>query len=136
MERKTLTTKPYCPSQGDIIHLDFDPRAEREQAGRRPALVLSPYSYNAKTGLAVVCPITSKPKNYPFESPLPDTLPIMGVVLSDHVKSLSWVERNSVFACQAPDDVVEDVRALIAALIQEPPEHIDSPYQRRVRDEP
>lgn len=117
-EQNALTTNPYCPNQGDIIYLDFDPQAGREQAGQRPALVMSPYSYNAKIGLAVVCPITKHQKNYPFEVALPDDLKIAGAILSDHVKSLSWSARRASFVCQAPTDIVDDVRAKIKALIE------------------
>lgn len=112
-----MSTSPYCPNQGDIIYLDFDPQAGSEQAGRRPALVLSPYAYNTLTKLVVVCPITSRRKGYPFESALPQESRVTGVVLADHVKSLSWVARKATFASQAPADIVDDVRAKIVALI-------------------
>lgn len=117
-EKSWLNTTPHCPSQGDIIYLDFDPQAGNEQAGRRPALVLSPASYNAVTRLAVVCPITSRAKGYPFEVAIPPGLKVYGVVLADHVKSLSWSARNAAFADQVPPDVVEDVKAKLAALLE------------------
>lgn len=78
------------PDAGDIVWIDFTPQIGREQAGRRPALVLSPRLYNEKVGLMIVCPITSKSKGYPFEVVLPSGLAIIGAVLSDHVKSLDW----------------------------------------------
>lgn len=109
--------EPYCPDEGDIIYLDFDPHAGNEQAGRRPALVLSKISYNEKTRLAVVCPITRQAKKYPFEVALPDGLAITGVVLADHVKSLSWIAHNAAYECGAPYDAIEDVKAKIASLI-------------------
>lgn len=83
-----MVATEYVPDKGDLIWLDFNPQVGREQAGRRPALVLSPKPYNEKTSLAIVCPITSQIKGYPFEVPLPKNLPLAGVILSDHVKSL------------------------------------------------
>ena len=88
-------TRNYIPDAGDLIWLTFDPPAGREQAGRRPALVLSPAAYNEITSLALVCPITSRVKGYPFEVSLPEGLPVSGVVLSDHLKSLDWKERKA-----------------------------------------
>lgn len=105
------------PDRGDAIWLSFDPQAGREQASRRPALVLSPANYNAKAGLAIGCPITSRGKGYPFESPLPDGLPIQGFVLADHLRSLDWRSRRAEWICALPDDVVDDVAAKIAALL-------------------
>lgn len=98
-----------APKRGDAIYLDFDPQAGREQAGRRPALVLSPSAYNDKVGLAIVCPITTRAKGYPFEVEIPQGLGVNGVVLADHVKSLDWKSRNGQVVCQLPDNVVEDV---------------------------
>jgi len=82
--------RPYCPKRGDIVWLTFNPKAGHEQAGYRPALVLSPEPYNRKVGLAVLCPITSRAKGYPFEVKLPDGFKVSGVVLSDQVKNLEW----------------------------------------------
>lgn len=107
----------YVPDRGDAVWLSFDPQAGREQAGRRPALVLSPAAYNAKTSLALVCPITSKTKGYPFESPLPAGLPLQGVALSDHVRSLDWRVRQAEFICSVPDSLLDDVLAKVAALL-------------------
>jgi len=81
---------PYTPAQGDIVWIMFNPQAGHEQAGRRPALVLSPAAYNAKVGLALFCPITSQIKGYPFEVLLPADLPVAGVILADQVKNLDW----------------------------------------------
>jgi mRNA interferase MazF len=78
----------YVPDRGDLIWIRFDPQAGREQAGRRPAVVLSGREYNEKVGLALCCPVTSRAKGYPFEVQLPSGLVVEGVVLSDHVKSL------------------------------------------------
>src|SRR5712692_6105090 len=85
----------YVPSAGDLVWFSFSPQAAREQAGRRPALILSPRAYNARTGLCLVCPITGQPKGYPFEVALPHGLPVSGVVLSDHVKNNDWQHRTA-----------------------------------------
>ena len=109
----------YVPERGDAIWLDFDPQAGREQAGRRPAIVLSPAAYNVKSGLAIICPVTSRVKGYPFETPLPDGLPISGVVLADHARSLDWNSRRAELICPLPAEVVQDVAAKIIALVGE-----------------
>ena len=98
----------YVPDRGDAIWLEFNPQAGHEQAGRRPALVLSPRSYNSKVGLLICCPITNQVKGYPFETLLPADLGVTGVVLSDQVKSLDWKVRKAAFIAQVPDDVLED----------------------------
>lgn len=90
---KSPTTR--APDRGDIVWLTFSPQVGREQSGRRPALILSPRDYNARIGLALVCPITSKVKGYPFEVLLPDDAPAKGAVLCDHVKSLDWRGRDA-----------------------------------------
>jgi len=113
----SLVTPAYIPDAGDIIWLSFDPQAGREQAGRRPALVLSPAAYNEKADLALVCPISSRVKGYPFEVPLPEGLAISGVVLSDHLKSLDWKQRKAVFVARVPAEVVSDVLARLAPLL-------------------
>lgn len=107
----------YVPRRGDVVWLSFDPQAGHEQTGRRPAFVLSPESYNRKTGLFLACPITSKVKGYPFEVALPDGLAVNGVVLADQIKSLDWKVRKAEFAALTSDDVVEDVLALVLPLI-------------------
>lgn len=107
----------FVPERGDLVWLDFDPQAGREQAGRRPALVLSSRGYNSKTSLAVICPITSKVKGYPFEVVLPAGR-ITGAVLSDQVASLDWVVRRAEKVAKVSDDVLAEVTAKIAALIQ------------------
>lgn len=110
----------YVPARGDIVWLTFTPQAGSEQAGRRPALVLSPASYNGKVGLAIFCPITSHQKGYPFEVILPNELPVTGVVLSDQVKSLDWRSRQAQFACQAPETVLIEVLQKVATLVMLP----------------
>jgi mRNA interferase MazF len=108
----------YCPDSGDIIRINFDPQAGREQAGPRPALVLSPRQYNERLRLCVLCPITNQAKGYPFEVLLPNGHKVTGAVLSDHIKNLSWEARGSEFVCLAPNGLLEDVKAKIRALIQ------------------
>lgn len=111
-------TPPYIPSRGDLIWLTFTPQAGHEQAGRRPALVLSPQSYNGKVGLALLCPVTSQIKGYPFEVALPEGLSVSGVVLSDQARSLDWQARKAAFACTAPDEVLSEVMQKLATLLQ------------------
>ena len=88
---KSGNTELYIPQRGDIAWINFSPQSGREQAGRRPALVLSRIKYNRRSGLVVVCPITTKAKSYKFEVLIPEGLPVSGVVLADHVKSLSLI---------------------------------------------
>jgi mRNA interferase MazF len=107
----------YTPERGDIVWLQFNPQAGHEQAGRRPALVISPALYNGKVGLALLCPITSKEKGYPFEVKLPDNLEITGVVLVDQVKSLDWRIRYAEFICKTPEEITEEVQEKIRLLI-------------------
>lgn len=109
--------EPYLPDRGDVIWLQFDPRAGHEQAGRRPALVVSPRSYNGKVGLALVCPVTSRMKGYPFEVLLPGSLPISGVVLADQVRSLDWQARGADFICTVPPEVIREVLEKLELLI-------------------
>jgi len=107
----------YVPERGDLVWLSFDPQAGREQAGRRPALVLSPAPYNRRASLALVCPITSQVKGYPFEVTLPEGLAISGVVLADHVKSADWAARHVEFAAKAPSEVIAEVTAKLRPLL-------------------
>ena len=100
---------PHVPDRGDIVWVDFDPEAGHEQAGRRPALIVSPRSYNQKVGLVLLCPITSQRKGYPFEVPLPKGLKVAGGVLADQVKSMDWHARRAEFCCEAPASIVLDV---------------------------
>jgi len=107
----------YIPDCGHIIWISFNPQAEHEQAGRRPAFVLSPEAYNGKVGLALLCPITSQVKGYPFEVRLPESLPVTGVILSDQVKSVDWRIRNAEFACQTSKPVMDEVLAKLRVLL-------------------
>ena len=107
----------YVPHRGDIVWLDFTPQAGHEQAGHRPALVLSPEAYNDKTGLALCCPITSQVKGYPFEVLLPSDDVVTGVVLADQIKSLDWRARWARFAGQTSLRVVAEVQGKVDALL-------------------
>ena len=107
----------YIPRRGDLVWLTFDPQAGHEQAGRRPAFVLSPESYNRKTNLCIACPVTSRVKGYPFEVVIPPGLTVSGVILADQVKSLDWNVRRAQFALRAPPQVIEDVLSLILPLL-------------------
>ena len=109
--------KRYIPDRSDVVWLTFTPQAGHEQAGRRPALVLSPALYNKKVGLAISCPITSKVKGYPFEVKIPKGLKVEGCVLSDQVKSLDWKARKAIFCSKLPGDVFSEVINKIASLI-------------------
>jgi mRNA interferase MazF len=100
-----------------VVRLNFDPQSGREQAGVRPALVLSPEDYNRRVGLVIVCPITNQAKGYPFEVPLPDHDAVTGVVLADHIKSADWRTRNAVLVCRLGEEVVEEVWERVAALL-------------------
>jgi mRNA interferase MazF len=108
----------YVPERGDAVWINFNPQAGHEQAGKRPALVVSPASYNGKVGLALLCPIANKIKGYPFEVNIPDGLAVTGTILSDRVKSLDWQARNVTFICQLPDEVVEQVLAKAHTLLE------------------
>lgn len=107
----------YVPSRGDLVWLRFDPHAGHEQAGRRPALVISPEAYNRRVGLALFCPVTSRVKGYPFEVVLPDELEVSGAVLSDQLKSLDWRARGAERIATVPEAVLAEVFARIRPLI-------------------
>jgi mRNA interferase MazF len=107
----------YLPDRGDAVWLAFDPRAGHEQSGRRPALVLSPARYNEKAGLALLCPITSRVKGYPFEVVLPEGCGVEGVVLADQVKSLDWRARSASLAAHLPRSVVDEAIARLTTLL-------------------
>ena len=106
----------YVPDQGDLVWLEFDPQSGHEQKGRRPALVLSPASYNQKVGLMLCCPITTKTKGYPFEVEV-ITKEVTGVVLSDQVKSLDWRARNAHSAGVVSAKVLAEVRSKLLILV-------------------
>jgi mRNA interferase MazF len=106
----------FVPDRGDIVWLQFDPQAGYEQAGRRPALTISPKSYNQKTGLGIFCPITSHEKGYPFEVKIMISK-IQGVILVDQIKSLDWKIRKAEFIQKVKPEVLADVLALLDTLI-------------------
>ena len=107
----------YIPDAGHLVKLSFDPQAGHEQAGWRPAIVLSPASYNRKSALAVVAPITNQGKGYPFEVPLPKGLKITGFVLADALRNVDWQARKARFEGVAPAGVLYAVRERIALLL-------------------
>ena len=90
------------PDRGDVVWVSLNPQAGHEQAGGRPTIVLSPAAYNGRVGLALLCPVTTQAKGYPFEVTIPDGLAVTGVVLADQVKSLDWQARNAAFICTLP----------------------------------
>jgi mRNA interferase MazF len=106
----------YVSDAGDLIWLDFDPQAGHEQAGRRPALVLSSWRFNSKASLAFVCPITSKVKGYASEVLLPPGLAVNGAVLCSHLRSVDWKVRNPEPIGKALDDVLLAVREVVASI--------------------
>ena len=107
----------YTPDRGDAIWITLDPQAGREQAGRRPAVILSAMAYNKKVGLAILCPITNQVKGYPFEVLLPEGLAVTGTVLSDQVKSLDWRIRNAEFICTLPEATIIEVLRKLTTLL-------------------
>ncbi len=109
----------YVPGRGDVVWLSFSSQAGHEQAGRRPALVVSPRSYNEKSSLALLCPVTSRVKGYPFEVALPAGGPVTGVVRADQVKSLDWRARKARLASQAPPRVVGEALGKLAVLLEQ-----------------
>lgn len=111
-----MATK-YVPERGDIVWLELNPQAGHEQAGRRPALVLSPKAYNARTGLMLCCPITSQVKGYPFEVSLDEVPGAVGVVLADQVKSLDWMARKAKHKGRVTRRVVEEVLGKLHTLL-------------------
>jgi mRNA interferase MazF len=109
-------SQTYVPERGDVVWLSFDPQAGHEQAGRRPALVLSPSIYNRSSAVAVFVPVSSQVKGYPFEVAIPTGLPVRGVVLADHVKSLDWRARKAERICALPAEALRLVLQKTALL--------------------
>ena len=107
----------YVPDRGDVVWITLSPQAGHEQAGRRPAVVLSPAAYNGKVGLAIFSPITNQIKGYPFEVRIPAGLVVTGVVLADQVKSLDWRARNAELVCNLPGATVGEVLHKLRALL-------------------
>ncbi len=109
----------YCPKRGDVVWLTFTPQAGHEQVGHRPALTLSPESYNKKSGLAIFCPMTTQIKSYPFEVPISHGNKASGVVLADQVKSLDWQTRGARFYFKASESTLSDVLNKLGVLLDE-----------------
>jgi mRNA interferase MazF len=107
----------YVPDRGDAVWLTPDPQAGHEQAGRRPAVVVSPRRYNKRSGLALLCPVTTQMKGYPFEVVLPPELPIEGAILSDQVRSLDWRARKVARICALPSVTIEEVVGKLQSLL-------------------
>ena len=114
-----MMAQVYAPQRGDVVWITLNPQAGHEQAGRRPAVVLSPLAYNEKVGLAIFCPITSQEKGYPFEVQIPAGLAVTGVVLSDQVKSLDWRARDAQRICALPAKVMAEVLGKLNVLLAE-----------------
>jgi mRNA interferase MazF len=112
-----MVARETVPKRGDLIWICLTPQAGHEQAGRRPALVLSPIEYNQRVGLALMCPVTSRVKGYPFEVALPDDLEVTGVILSDQLKSLDWRARRAEIVCEAPRSVTDEVLGKLNTLL-------------------
>jgi len=114
----------YIPERGDVVWITLNPQAGHEQAGRRPAVVLSPASYNGRVGLALLCPIATQVKGYPFEVPLLPDGAVTGVILSDQVKSLNWRVRDASFIRALPHGTVEAVLHKVIILLTPLPQHV------------
>ena len=114
-----VAQSPYVPQRGDAVWITLTPQAGHEQAGRRPAVVLSPGAYNARVGLALLCPITNQIKGYPFEVVIPPGLRVSGAVLADQVKSLDWQARQAEFICALPSRTIGEVLQKIGTLLTE-----------------
>ena len=109
--------KKYVPAQGEIIALSFDPQSGHEQKGRRPALVVSNTLFNQKTGLSIVCPLTSKDRKFPFHVKIHDTSDIKGFIMVDQVKSVDYNSRKAKFIKKVPIEVLNEVLAILDACI-------------------
>ena len=108
----------YVPDRGDVVWINFSPQAGHEQAGRRPAVVLSPRSYNKPAGLALCCPVTHRAKGYPFEVRLPDHAPVTGVALVDQVRNLDWHVREAEFIGGLDLETLAELLARLAPLLE------------------
>ena len=109
----------FVPERGDVVWLEFDPQAGHEQARRRSALVLSPGAYNKRVGLALVCPLTSQVKGYPFEVAVPPASGsrLVGVILADQIKSLDWRARQAALLARVPESTVSEVVGVLGRLL-------------------
>src|SRR5262245_2057538 len=112
-----MVSMAYVPDRGDAVWITLNPQAGHEQAGRRPAVILSPAAYNGKVGLAILCPITNQVKGYPFEVVIPSGLAITGTILSDQVKSPDWRARNATFISRLPASTIAEVLQKLNTLV-------------------
>jgi mRNA interferase MazF len=112
-----VNADPYVPQRGDVVWISLNPQAGHEQGGRRPAVILSPQAYNARVGLALLCPITSQIKGYPFEVAISEGLPVVGVILSDQIKSLDWRARKAERVCSLLPQTTAEVLAKLQTLL-------------------
>ena len=110
----------YVPERGDVVWIHLNPQAGHEQAGHRPALVLSPQAFNKKLNVMFCCPITSRKKRFEFEIPLPDDADVKGVILSHHLKSLDWRVRNARYMTRIPQYVVDEVLLILSSILDIP----------------
>lgn len=104
-----VSSQTYVPHCGDVVWITLNPQAGHKQAGRRPAVVLSPENHNGKIGLAILCLITTQIKGYPFEVLIPAGLPVAGAILSDQVKSLDWRARNAELICTLSTETISEL---------------------------
>ena len=109
----------YVPRRGDIVWIDLIPQAGHEQSGRRPAVILSPETYNGKVGLALFCPLTSQVKGYPWEVRIPEGLSVSGVVLADQVKNLDWRSHRAEFLCALPESAVAEILDKVGTIVRD-----------------
>ena len=114
-----VSSEVYIPQRGDVVWITLNPQLGHEQAGRRPAVVISPQSYNEKVGLAIFCPISTKIKGYSFEVLIPDGLSVAGVILSDQVKSLDWRARNAELICALPAMTISETLEKLDTLLSQ-----------------
>jgi mRNA interferase MazF len=112
-----VMARGYVPDRGDVIWISFNPQAGHEQAGRRPAVVLSPATYNGKVGLMILCPITNQIKGYPFEVMIPAGQKVTGAILSDQAKSLDWKARKAELIGKLPEGIINEVLKKLNTLL-------------------
>ena len=110
-------SRTYVPQRGDAVWITLNPQLRHKQAGRCPALILSPQAYNGKVGLAILCPITTQIKGYPFEVLIPSGLPITGAILADQVKNLDWRARKAELICRLPPRIMTEVLQKLGTLL-------------------
>lgn len=107
----------HIPDRGDVIWMDFDPVLGSEQGGRRPALVITPAFYNDRSGICIVCPVTSRVKGYPFEVAIPPDLPVAGFILVDQIKCQDWRFRNIEKITSLQSDQIREVQEMLKRLL-------------------